>query len=252
VLKRFFLAAALGVAAQLGVDTASAIPGSASRPAVVRSNEWHLRSSLSAGTADISFVYGLPGDIPLFGDWDGNGVRTPGVVRGNTWLLRNSNSTGNADIVFQFGLAGDTPIAGDWDGDGKDTPGVVRAGQWYLRDSTTTGSADDQFGFGAPADVPLVGDWDGDSDDNPGVARAGSCFDCFDYWFLRTENNTGDANIAPFVAASDKAVPGDWDGDGVSTAGWIDYATWRLYRSHTYSPNEGFEFGLASDRPLAW
>ena len=53
--------------------------------------------------------FGDPGDIPIVGDWNGDGIDTIGVVRGNTWYLRNSNTTGVADVTFTFGDAGDRP-----------------------------------------------------------------------------------------------------------------------------------------------
>src|SRR5438067_2190393 len=69
--------------------------------------QWFLRSSSTSGAADIAFPYGAPGDLPIVGDWDGDGVDTVGVVRGSLFLLRNSNTAGTADIAFVYGDAGD-------------------------------------------------------------------------------------------------------------------------------------------------
>lgn len=45
----------------------------------------------AAHTATVSFPFGLPTDIPVVGDWNGDGADTPGVVRdGMTWLLAKS------------------------------------------------------------------------------------------------------------------------------------------------------------------
>lgn len=44
-----------------------------------------------------------PVDLPVVGDWDGDGVMTVGVRRGDRFLLRNSNSGGVADVDFRFG-----------------------------------------------------------------------------------------------------------------------------------------------------
>ena len=76
----------------------------------MRGDTWYLRNSQTTGGADTVFVYGNPsGDIPVTGDWDGNGSITPGVVRGGTWYLRNANSTGAADVSFVYGNPGDIP-----------------------------------------------------------------------------------------------------------------------------------------------
>ena len=106
---------------------------------MVRGNVWFLRLSHSSGPADISFVFGDPGDTPVVGDWNGDGVFTPGMVRGNTWYLRNSNSTGYADVAFIFGDPGDIPVPGDWNGDGLWSAGLVRnRRQWFVRHSLTS------------------------------------------------------------------------------------------------------------------
>jgi hypothetical protein len=125
-------------------------------------------SDLYLGAADWTAVYGNPGDTPLVGDWDGDGVDTIGVYRDGVFYLRNSNTTGTADITFAYGNPGDIPLAGRWT---KlftsvdpyvfvpDTVGVDRDGVFYLRNSNTTGTADITFQFGDPGDIPLVGDW---------------------------------------------------------------------------------------------
>jgi hypothetical protein len=76
---------------------------------------WLLRNSNSAGLADLSFVYGRGGDVPIRGDWNGDGKDTAGVVRFVTagtpaqWLLRNSNTSGAADLNFRYGRS-DRPV----------------------------------------------------------------------------------------------------------------------------------------------
>jgi len=78
---------------------------------------------LTTGTPDFIFNYGnfsgSTPDIPVVGDWDGNGTWTAGVVEDIngqlTWKLRNSNSAGSPDITpFVFGTAGQIPLTGTW------------------------------------------------------------------------------------------------------------------------------------------
>lgn len=42
----------------------------------------------SSGIAQ--FAFGLPTDVPVVGDWDGNGADSPGAVRGDMWFLSKS------------------------------------------------------------------------------------------------------------------------------------------------------------------
>jgi len=73
-----------------------------------------LKNQNSTGIADIALNYGLPGDQPVMGDWNNDGMDTIGVYRNGTFYLRNSNSIGFADLVFALGNPGDMPISGNW------------------------------------------------------------------------------------------------------------------------------------------
>ena len=89
---------------------------STTRIGIYKDGVWNLLNS--AGPADLTFNYGIAGDTPLVGDWDGNVVDTVGIYRNSAFYLRNSNSAGNADLAFNYGIPGDTPLVGDWDGNG--------------------------------------------------------------------------------------------------------------------------------------
>jgi hypothetical protein len=89
------------------------------------SDEWLLRNSNTPGAPDISFFYGAPGDIPVFGGLSafvgafGIGVYRPANMPFNQtasdeWLLRNSVTPGTPDISFFYGAPGDIPVVGDW------------------------------------------------------------------------------------------------------------------------------------------
>ena len=104
------------------------------------------------GAADYSFLFGVLGDKPFVGDFDGDGVDTVGLHRESSGLVyfRNTNTTGVADFEFVFGIPNDMLVAGDWDGDGNDTIGVYRpsTGMFYVRNSNTAGIADATFAAG--------------------------------------------------------------------------------------------------------
>ncbi len=80
-------------------------------------NSFFLRNSNTSGNADynISASFVQSGDVPVVGDWDGDGVTTIGVYRSpGFWFLRNTNTSGSYDITFSFGSAGDKPLVGRW------------------------------------------------------------------------------------------------------------------------------------------
>ncbi len=157
-----------------GVATAGVVRGARTGINGRGNLTWYLRHVEGPGQPDLTFDYGVPGDIPVVGDWTGNGVDTVGVVRGNQWLLRTRNSTGQPDISFTFGQPGDIPVVGDWDGDGRDGIGVVRGTTWLLRNTPTPGAPDHAFDFGDADGIPVVGDWDGDGISSPGRFSAGT------------------------------------------------------------------------------
>src|SRR5947207_2689176 len=71
---------------------------------------WYLRNEDSPGIPDAGvFKYGLPGWVPVVGDWTDQGQTTVGVVdpASVTWYLRNENSAGAPDAaVFRYGAPG--------------------------------------------------------------------------------------------------------------------------------------------------
>ena len=72
---------------------------------------------------DLAFPFGgISGDVPVVGDWNGDGTSKVGVFRqGFFWVLdANGNhqfdGTGpGQDFAFAFGgLSGDKPVVGKW------------------------------------------------------------------------------------------------------------------------------------------
>ncbi|MBW3658257.1 MAG: hypothetical protein KY457_06440 [Actinobacteria bacterium] len=214
----------------------------AAKPAVVRDGDrWYLSDDLGGGAADRGYGYGNDDALHVMGDWDGDGSRTPGVVRPEedpafserdeiplVWYLRNTNDAGPADIVLRYGVATsretyDTPVVGDWDGDGVETIGVVRVErdpdrfEWRLRNDNSTGEPDVTFHYGEPGGFGMM---------SPEALR-------------------------------DVPVAGDWDGDGVTTAGVVrqdpstDTAHWLLRNDNSAGESDiRSHYGRAGDRPL--
>jgi hypothetical protein len=211
-----------------------------------------LRNSNTSGPSDITVTFGLPGDKPIVGDWNGDGIRTIGTYRNSdgTFHLSNSNANPHEDIVFTWGGPPYQyqPIAGDWNGDGIDTVGLFHEGGFFLRNSNTAGPAEVYFGLGGPGDVAITGDWNGDGLDTCGVFRPSN-----GALYLKNSNNTGFADIAiTYGSPGDKPVTGDWDGDGVDTIGVYRGDTVFLRNSNTSGFGDiVFTFGASGYEPIA-
>ena len=224
---------------------------SATLPAVYRRGGWFLRQSLTTGAADLAFSFGLPDDIPLLCDWDGDGHATVGVYRpsASAFYLRNANSAGFAEVSLLFGSPGDTPLCGDWNGDGVQTVGVFRpsTAAVYLRNANTSGPADLVFAYGQAGDRPMVGDWNGDGVETVGVRRGVT-------WFLKNSNANGPADLVfDYGLPSDTPVVGDWDHTGDATVGVYRAGLWLLRNSNRGGPPDlSLTFGVADDTPAVW
>ena len=86
---------------------------------------WLLRDGVgSTGVVARTFSYGVQaGDVPVVGDWDGDGVDDAGIFRRGTWHLRSSQTGQTIRTVAYGAQAGDVPVVGDWDGDAVDDLG---------------------------------------------------------------------------------------------------------------------------------
>jgi hypothetical protein len=126
----------------------------------------YLTETLATGYSTYAMVFGKPGDVPLAGDWSGQGHDTVGIYRpsnGRFYLTNtNCNCIPTANYAVTFGTSGDAPFTGDWTHSGKTGLGVFRAatGQMFLRsDAITTGKADFTLAYGASGDKPIAGHW---------------------------------------------------------------------------------------------
>jgi hypothetical protein len=178
---------------------------------------WYLRygDSVSGTESTYKFLFGVPGDVPIIGDWDCDGWDTPGYYRPSTgWVnLRNSLAIGYGDVSFYLGQLGDIPLAGDFNGDGCDTVLLYRPSEGRMfvfnrlgaRDRGL-GAADYAYYYGNPIDKPFAGDFDGDGIDTVGLHREST-----GQVFLRNSNTQGIADIAFYYGnPGDRIIAADW------------------------------------------
>jgi Tol biopolymer transport system component len=213
------------------------------------SAEWHLRSADGSTT---TFYYGLPGDVPLMGDWNCDGIDTVGMFRPDNGFvyLRNTNDFGVGEIDFFFGIAGDIPIVGDWDGDGCDSLGVYRGGRVFLTNALATAFADIDFWFGIPGDSPFAGDFDKD-----GLSEIGLFREATGFAYLRNDYTSGIADHDFFFGIpGDRIVAGDWNNDYTETVGiWRpSEATFYLANTNDTGPaDEVIPYGTGTWIPVS-
>ena len=183
---------------------------------------------------DQAFAFGgIAGDIPITGDWNGDGRTKVGIYRpSNGLFILDSNGDQQfdaGDAIYNLGVgtqAGDVPVVGDWNGDGRTKVGLFRQGFSWILDYNGNGvfeqGIDKTYAFGGQAgDVPVVGDWTGTGTSKIGLVRQGF------FWILDANGNgtfdgtgTGQDLAFPFGGvAGDRPVVGDWNGDGTSKVG---------------------------------
>ncbi|MEX2175853.1 MAG: SdrD B-like domain-containing protein [Pirellulaceae bacterium] len=128
-----------------------------------------------ADLIDHVFRFGGSTDVPIAGDWNGDGIRSVGIFHNGKWHfdMDGDGRWSAGDQTAHFGQQGDIPVVGDFNGDGIEEIGIYRAGKWFIdtNGNRQIDSADRQIELGSAADKPVVGDWNGDGADEPGLYR---------------------------------------------------------------------------------
>jgi hypothetical protein len=139
-----------------------------------------------------SFTWGVSTDVPLPGDYDGDGKADPAAYRPSTgqWFILTSGSSYTASIVVSWGVSTDVPVPADYDGDGKADIAVYRpsTGTWYIVPSSTNFPT--AYLWGVSTDVPVPGDYDGDGKADPAVYRPST-----GQWFVLASGSGYTASI---------------------------------------------------------
>jgi hypothetical protein len=187
--------------------------------------DWSIDLDYAGGAAEQIVQFGLNGDTPVAGDFNGDGRDDVAIVRYNAsrggldWYIDLNHDGYLAEQVVEFGLNGDVPVAGDLNGDGRDEVAVVRYNasrgglDWYIDLNHDGYLAEKVVQYGLSGDVPVVGDWNNDGRDDVGIVRNGTD------WYLDLTNDGGYAEkIVRFGLAGDKYVAGNWSGYSKSSS----------------------------------
>lgn len=215
------------------------------RPA---SGDWWIRAgweTFPATQISTVFHWGLSGDLPMPGDYDGDCHDDFAVWRpqdGN-WFVAPSSGTSANPIIFHWGLNGDHPVSGDFDGDGKNDFAIFREngslGEWWIRNSRDDSVTVTQYGLST--DQPVPADYDGDGKTDLAVFRLDGT------WFYKQSRNGVDI-IVHWGLGTDTPVPADYDGDGLDDIAVYRNGEWWLHQS-----DEGDKvvyWGVANDIPM--
>jgi hypothetical protein len=179
---------------------------------------WYIHDMNGPGAPTVQpFQYGLPGWVPLTGDWTGSGRQGIGVFDPGTatFYLRNEPSAGAPDAgVFQYGAPGWKPIVGNWSGRSGDGVGVFDPGTatFYLRNEASSGAPDaGVFQYGAPGWVPIAGHWY--RSPVSGATGIGVYDPTTSTFYLRTTASAGIPDAGTFAFGQPGSIPvvGDWN-----------------------------------------
>ena len=153
-----------------------------SRPVVWRptGGNWFVKQ----GSTVFATQFGLPGDVPMHGDIDGDGFSDPIVWRKSNlswyfaerYVSRVSGGgylrTTRTRVTRANGTGDEIPLVGDMDGDGKDDFVMFRpsTGRWRVL-NRDDGSTIWTKVFGANVHTPFLADLDNDGKDDLGLYR---------------------------------------------------------------------------------
>lgn len=205
------------------------------------SGYWYVLGG--TGSQQTFTQWGQSGDVPVPGDYDGDGKTDFAVFRpsNNNWYITLSSSGAYSNFVL--GNSGDKTATADYDGDGKTDVGVYRPsnGTWYFIRSSDQVTASGQFGIST--DTPAPADYDGDGRADFGVWRDGVAT------FYVKRSTDGTLQIQALGTGGDTPVPADYDGDGRADFAVRHLNDWTIRYSST-NRSSTITWQLGSDKAV--
>jgi hypothetical protein len=222
---------------------------------------WYSRTGSTNWSGVSAVQWGIPGDIPLKADFDGDGKPDMVVYRpseGMWYVLYSSTNFSYSNwSAYQWGLPGDIPVPGDFDGDGKTDLVVYRpsTAMWYGRFSSAgyaySTMASVGWGIAGSTDIPIAADFDGDHRADVCIYRPSDGT----WWILLSSTGYGGFVSYQWGVPGDIPMAEDFDGDGK-----VDLAvyrpgngTWFIRFSssnYSYANWAAYQWGVPGDIPI--
>ena len=216
------------------------------------SGKWMVASIASPGDVQPSKVYnileekfGKANDVPVTGDYNGDGKADLAYYRPQTGIWRVDGKF----KIKKFGRENDIPVPGDYNGDGTTDAALYRpeTGEWIFYDLEKEEVS--KVTFGSESEVPVPGNWNGDKNGQTDLA----VYDVVTgKWRVAVYNSKKQKWVrAPkynltYGAPGEIPIQADYDGDGKTDHAVFaaDSNTWKVYDQFN------LEFGKKGDVPV--
>lgn len=183
-------------------------------------------------------------DVPLAGDWDGDGADEVAVMRRKKRGVFRLDAGGTVRTT-RWGSGLGQPVVGDWDGDRRPDLGSRNP---LTRRFALQGpdGALRRIAFGRAGDRAVSGDWDDDGLGDVGVWRPSRAV-------FRLRASDGSVTTVRLGAVGALPVTGDWNGDGRTDLGAFTSGTFTLWltRDDGTTWTDVRSWGRAGDLPVA-